>query len=184
MSAQQAVLDNALLASAQIIEKTIDEKLRELDEMTDDDYMKLKQKRFESLKQKHSLKQEWMQKGHGKVMDVRDAKEFFQHVKDNKYVVVLFYRPSNSYCDIVLSHLQKIAPKHLETLFIKVDGEQCPIVVEHLKIWMMPTIVCIKNGRTDDSIVGLDDLGGANFTTTTLRKKLLGFGVIEREDDE
>ncbi|EFC40865.1 predicted protein [Naegleria gruberi] len=178
------VLDNALLASAQIIEKSLDEKLKEMDEMTDDDYMMLKQKRMNALKQKNNMKAEFLQKGHGRVMDVTDAKDFFNHVKDNKFCVVLFTRPSNEYCDIVLSHLQKIAQKHLETLFIKVDGEKCPIVVEHLQIWMMPTVVCIKNGRTDNSIVGLDELGGSNFTTPTLRKMLLGFGVIEREEDE
>jgi len=181
---QQQILDNALLTSAKIIENSIDEKLQEMEEMTDDDYMKLRQKRLANLKQKSAMKQEWIQKGHGRIMEVRDAKEFFQHIKDNKLVVVLFTRPSNEYCELVQGHLQKISVKHMETLFLKVDGEQCPIVVEHLQIWMMPTIVCIKNGRTDNSIVGLDDLGGLKFTTGELAKLLLSYGVIEKAEEE
>ncbi|KAL9653104.1 hypothetical protein ABK040_006322 [Willaertia magna] len=174
----------ALLASAKIIEETLDEKLNEMEEMTDEDYLKLRQKRLQSLKNKSKMKQEWVLKGHGKVVDINDATFFFNEVKNNKLVVVLFTRPGNQFAEIVLSHLNKLAPKHLETHFLKVEAEANPILVEHLKIWMIPTIVCIKDGRTDHSIVGLDELGGANFTTVKLEKLLIKCGVMDNLEEE
>lgn len=40
---------------------------------------------------------------------------------------------------------------------------------------MLPTIVLIKGGKTDYSIVGFDDLGGSDdFTTDALESFLIG----------
>jgi hypothetical protein len=82
-------------------------------------------------------------------------------------------------CEIVDSHLATLARKHVETRFIKVNAEKSPFLCERLKIWMLPTIVLIKEGRTDHSIVGFEELGGRDsFTTEDLERLLLKHEVI------
>ena len=42
---------------------------------------------------------------------------------------------------------------------------------EKLHIWMMPTMVLVKDRKTQHSIVGFDELGGTeNFSTRDLGK--------------
>jgi hypothetical protein len=44
---------------------------------------------------------------------------------------------------------------------------------------MLPTIVLIKAGKTDYSIVGFDDLGGSDdFTTETLEAFLMSKDIL------
>lgn len=38
--------------------------------------------------------------------------------------------------------------------------EKSPFLVERLQIWCMPSIVLIKDGKTDHTIQGFDELGG------------------------
>lgn len=71
-------------------------------------------------------------------------------------------------------HLAGLARKHIETKFIRVDAEKSPFLAERLKIWMLPTVVLIKDGKTDHSIVGFDELGGKDeFPTAVLEQLLL-----------
>jgi hypothetical protein len=52
---------------------------------------------------------------------------------------------------------------------VKVDAEKSPFLVERLNVWMLPTLVLCKNGKTEHSIVGFDELGGDDdFATETL----------------
>ena len=93
--------------------------------------------------------------------------------------MVHFYRPATRRCEIVDKHMAILARKHLETKFMRVDAERSPFLAEKLKIWMLPTMVIVKNGKTEHSIVGLDELGGGdNFTTETLEQVLLQHGAV------
>ena len=93
--------------------------------------------------------------------------------------MVHFYRPSTRRCEIMDKHLTLLARKHIETRFIRIDAEKSPFVTEKLKIWMLPTLVLIKDGKTDHSIVGFDELGGSdNFTTAQLEAVLLKHDVV------
>ena len=57
--------------------------------------------------------------------------------------------------------------------------ERSPYIVEKLKIWALPTIVLIKAGKTEHSIVGFDELGGGDdWTTAQLEALLLAHGVL------
>jgi len=72
-----------------------------------------------------------------------------------------------------------LAAKHMETKFLRVNAEKAPFLVEKLHIWMLPTIVCVKEGKTDHSIVGFDELGGKDdFATEDLEALLHGHGVL------
>lgn len=43
---------------------------------------------------------------------------------------------------------------------------------------MLPTIAIIKNEKTTDYIVGLDELGGADFPLDVLEARLVNAGVL------
>ena len=63
--------------------------------------------------------------------------------------------------------------------FLKVNSERCPFLCERLHIWMMPTIVLVKGGKTEHSIVGFDELGGHDdFTTEQLEGLLVSHEVL------
>jgi hypothetical protein len=42
-----------------------------------------------------------------------------------------------------------MAISHQETRFVFVDAENSPAICEHLKIWMLPSLVLIVDKRTD-----------------------------------
>jgi thioredoxin-like negative regulator of GroEL len=117
--------------------------------------------------------------GHGQYTECHDQKQFFDDLKKEARAVVHFYRPATRRCEVVDKHLTALARKHLETKFLRVDAEKSPFLAERLKIWMLPTLVLVKQGRTEHSIVGFDELGGSdNFTTAQLEQLLLQYDVL------
>ncbi|CAN0201109.1 unnamed protein product, partial [Ectocarpus fasciculatus] len=63
-------------------------------------------------------------------------------------MAVHFYRPTTQRCQIVDGHLERLAQKHVETRFCKIDAEKSPYLTEKLNIFVMPTILLIKGGHT------------------------------------
>lgn len=62
---------------------------------------------------------------------------------------------------------------------MRVDAEKSPFIAERLKIWMLPTLVLVKDGKTEHSVVGFDELGGGdNFPTSALEQLLLKHDVV------
>jgi hypothetical protein len=80
---------------------------------------------------------------------------------------------------VVDKHLSILAKEHLETKFLKLDAEKSPFLCERLRIFMLPTIAIIKNGKAEDYVVGFDELGGKDdFPTEVLEERLARTGVI------
>jgi len=101
-------------------------------------------------------------------------------VKKSDKAVVHFYRESNTPCKVIDKHLFNFARTHLETRFLKINAEKSPFLTERLKIWMLPTLVLIKNGKTEHSIIGLDEVGGTeDFPAELLEWKLGSYGVLD-----
>lgn len=93
--------------------------------------------------------------------------------------MVHFYRPATRRCEIIDKHLTALARKHIETKFVRIDAEKSPFVAERLKIWMLPTVVLVRDGKTDHSIVGFDELGGGDdFPTEALEQLLLKHEMV------
>ena len=106
-------------------------------------------------------------------------KRFFEELKGSNRAVVHFYRPTTRRCEIVDKHLFPLARKHVETKFVRVNAEKAPYLVEKLHIWMLPTLVCVKDGKTDHSIVGFDEMGGRDdLESSTLEAVLLKHGAV------
>ena len=100
-------------------------------------------------------------------------------------MVVHFYRGVTPRCEIVDAHFQKLAPTHLETRFVKINAEKNMFLVERLGIIMMPTIVLIKDGKTEHSLRGFDEMGGTDdFTTDVMAYVLSQHGVLNYEADK
>jgi thioredoxin-like negative regulator of GroEL len=55
-------------------------------------------------------------------------------------------------------HLGKLAPRHIESKFVKIDSDKCPFFVEKLKVRTMPTVLIFKDGVAAEKIRGFEDL--------------------------
>ena len=56
-------------------------------------------------------------------------------------------------------------------------------MVEKLGVILLPTIVLIKNGKTDHAIHGFDEFGGTDdFTTQDMAYVLSTYGMIKPEE--
>jgi hypothetical protein len=196
-----AATAQALLQSAQAQERNLDAELMQFDRLLDDEegLEALRQRRLEQMKKQHSEVKRWKDLGHGEYVelgggqDSRDvAKGFFEASKQSERLVVHFYRPSTRFCDVFHAHLTKLAPKHLETKFVKINVEDCDhqgggasFLVERLGVVMMPTLVLVKNRKAFHHIQGFDELGGADdFSETALAFVLGRHGILTPRDDE
>ena len=120
-----------------------------------------------------------MTQGHGQYTEITEEKEFFDICKKSNKVVCHYFRDSTFRCKIVDKHLIILAPKHLETRFIKLNVERAPFLCDRLRIRVLPTISCVIDSITKDYIKGFDELGGDDdFSTEMLEWRLGVAGVI------
>lgn len=180
----QNALEGHLLKATQVMEQQLDAEIERLDKFDEDDFEVLRQKRMDALKKSQQQKQDWMSQGHGKYSEVADEKEFFDACKKSKKVVCHFYRDSTFRCKIVDKHMEILAPKYLETRFIKINAEKCKFLVDRLRIVVLPTICIAIDGKTQDYVVGFDDMGGKDeFPTEMLEWRLGRANVINYSGD-
>lgn len=173
-----------ILAVAEEQERQLDEKLRQLETMDEDDFEALRQKRRQEMQKKMSQEQAWRQLGHGRYAEMTDTKDFFNAAKKSERMVVHFYRGVTPRCEIIDAHLQRLAEKHVETRFVKVNAEKNPFLVERLHIIMLPTLVLCKDGKTQHSIIGFDEFGGTDdFDTEDVAYILAQHGVLHYDGD-
>eukprot|EP01065_Artemidia_motanka_P043658 TRINITY_DN608_c0_g1_i3.p1 TRINITY_DN608_c0_g1~~TRINITY_DN608_c0_g1_i3.p1 ORF type:complete len:189 (+),score=76.10 TRINITY_DN608_c0_g1_i3:88-654(+) len=171
-----------VLKAAEIIEEQIDSEIKKLDDMDDDDMESIRERRRRQLKQMQAQKDKWMRKGHGVVQEIQSPEMFFEFAKQNERVVVHFYRSATDRCRIVDQHLEKIAPRHWETLFARVDAEKVAGLAERFNVFMLPTIMLIEGGKTHHSIIGFDEFGGKDtFPTSRMEAVLAHQGMINEK---
>ncbi len=81
--------------------------------------------------------------------------DFFNVVKKHSRIVLHFARSATERCKILDKHLALLAPRHPETLFIKLDVEKCPFLCTRLGVKVPsrllplsplppPAISCVK----------------------------------------
>lgn len=126
------------------------------------------------MKQAATQRQEWISKGHGTYTELPGEKEFFDVCKESTKIVCHFFRSTTFRCKIFDKHLSLLAPKHLETRFVKVDVERAPFLCERLKIKILPTLLIVINNVTKDHIRGFDELGGTDDFSTEMLEWRLG----------
>jgi thiol-disulfide isomerase/thioredoxin len=173
-----------ILKAAEAEEKALDAKLASIENLDEDDFEALRQRRKLELQKKMRQEQDWRQLGHGRYLEVADTKDFFNSAKKSQRVIAHFYRGVTPRCQIVDAHFEKLAAKHVETRFLKIDAEKNPFLVERLEVIVLPTIVLIKDGRTEHSIRGFDEFGGTDdFSTQDMAYVLSTHGMLNFELD-
>eukprot|EP00611_Tribonema_gayanum_P005582 TRINITY_DN147_c0_g1_i1.p4 TRINITY_DN147_c0_g1~~TRINITY_DN147_c0_g1_i1.p4 ORF type:complete len:138 (-),score=36.80 TRINITY_DN147_c0_g1_i1:166-579(-) len=99
-------------------------------------------------------------------------------------MAVHFYRPTTARCAIVDARMERLAPRHVETRFCRIDAEKSPYLVEKLNIVVMPTILLVKDGKTVHQIRGFDELGGTDdFHEDMLAWVISQYGCCKFEGD-
>lgn len=167
------------------VERSIDN-----DEEFEDD-PELQRLRERRLKQLQSQKEERLSnigKGHGQYREISQD-EFLTEVTGSLRVVCHFYHRDFQRCKIMDMHIAKLAPKHIEAKFVKIDGEKAPFFVEKLKVRTMPTLVCFEDGVAKEKVMGFEGLSDTmpagkedEWPTVYLAKLLADKGVLDREN--
>ncbi|XP_061827243.1 thioredoxin domain-containing protein 9 [Nerophis lumbriciformis] len=172
-------ITKVLVQSAKLAEDQVDAELTKLNQMDEDDFERMRERRLEALKKAQKQKQEWLSKGHGEYREIPSEKEFFSEVKESKNVVCHFYKNSTFRCKILDKHLAILAKKHVETKFIKLNVEKAPFLTERLRIKIIPTLALLIDGKSKDYVVGFADLGNTDeFSTEVLEWRLGCASVI------
>jgi len=172
-----------MLAVAQAQEAALDAQLASMGELDEDDFEALRQKRKINLQRQMRQEQDWRQLGHGRYSEMTDTKDFFNSAKKSSRMLVHFYRGVTPRCQIVDAHFERLAAQHVEARFVKIDAEKNPFLVERLGVIILPTIVLIKDGKTDHAIHGFDEFGGTDdFTTADMAFVLANYGMIKPDE--
>lgn len=191
---------SAILQTATAIqEKVVDDELKFYDSLLSDDSAleRLRAKRLQSMQQAANAQRKYRDAGHGSYdelqtsqQDARDVAEtFFAATKTSERLVVHFYRPTSEYCDVYHKLLNELAPKHMETRFMKINVQDCAekavmFLVDRLKIRVMPTVVLIHKRQVVHQLLGFDEVpGGAEATPSQLAKALYEHKMVEWRDE-
>ena len=175
---------NSILASALKEEAELDAKLAQMDAAMDEDTFEALRQKRKLLMQKQMRKDADMrQLGHGRYSELTDTKEFFQAAKKSARMIVHFYRGTTPRCEIVDAHFEKLAHRHVECRFVKLNAEKNPFLVEKFGIILLPTMVLIKDGKTDHAIHGFDEFGGTDdFSTDVVAYVLAAHGMVNPDN--
>eukprot|EP00002_Diphylleia_rotans_P033343 TRINITY_DN707_c0_g1_i2.p1 TRINITY_DN707_c0_g1~~TRINITY_DN707_c0_g1_i2.p1 ORF type:complete len:153 (+),score=37.63 TRINITY_DN707_c0_g1_i2:66-524(+) len=125
----------------------------------------LVQKQLEALKSK----------GHGEYREIV-SDQFLPEVTAANWVVCHFFKDDFNRCKILDRHLKELAAKHIKTKFLKISAPDAPFFVAKLNVKVLPTLCFFIGGVCVDRIVGFEDLGGDNFTSATLAKRIAKAG--------
>lgn len=178
------VLNEQLIQVTKNIEKQVDATIEQIDNLDSQDLAALRKHRIKELQKEEEQKKIWLMNGHKEYEELPEEKSFFDVLKKSDNVVIHFYTNTSERCKILDMHLKILAPKHIETKFVKLNAEKCPFLAERLKIKVIPTIVLISKSIMVDRIVGFTDLGNTDeFTTETLEWRIAQNDIIKYEGD-
>ncbi|EKX33241.1 hypothetical protein GUITHDRAFT_120556 [Guillardia theta CCMP2712] len=172
-------LENAiqynLMKAASVMEKQVceinvidlsmvDEKIKHLDDLDSDEIEQLREKRVRRLKKIQYLQNKWRAMGTGDYVQVseRDLFSMFRHHK---------------------RHLSQLAVEHVETMFVKVDVEKAPFLVEKLKVKVLPCMKLMKDEQVFKTLIGFEEFGNRDeFKTRELAICLARYEMIRHPD--
>mmetsp|Transcript_25729 Transcript_25729/g.73952 ORF Transcript_25729/g.73952 Transcript_25729/m.73952 type:complete len:185 (+) Transcript_25729:79-633(+) len=175
------VIADVVVAAAKEKEAEIDEEISRLDQLKQDDLEDIRRKRLEQMKASHADRKQKMAAGHGEYQMIEE-KEFFDVAKKSDKIVVHFWRESTWRCEIMDKHLRQLAPKHWGTRFVKINAEKAQYLAERLHIWVLPSLVLCKGGKTDHTVVGFSEFKtGDEVSTEEVEELLARWGIINQD---
>ena len=169
----QQMVDQQLAQTLLSVEAALDDEINKVDNLDEDDLSRIKAKRIEEMKKKAEQQASNKFNGHGSLAKINDQQEFFGACKKSDKVVCIFTRNSNKYGKAMLEHAELLAQRHLEARFIWVDAENAPFLTERLNIYMLPTIVCIKDNKVHKQHNGLNEIDGSGKYSSGMLEYLL-----------
>ncbi len=167
------VMEMAAAQTLLAVEAALDAEIEKTENLDDDDYNRIKQKRIAEMKRKAEQEQQNVSNGHGTLSKINDQQEFFAAAKASARMVVIFTRNSNKYGKAMLEHMTLLSGKHLEARFMWVDAENAPFLTDRLNIYMLPTIVCIKDNKVHKQHNGLNEIDGSGKYSSGMLEYLL-----------
>mmetsp|Transcript_43885 Transcript_43885/g.53816 ORF Transcript_43885/g.53816 Transcript_43885/m.53816 type:complete len:245 (-) Transcript_43885:85-819(-) len=141
----------------------------------------IQEQRKNELKKQWKNKQKNISKGNAGRYEEYDERQMLKEAsKQNINMIIHFYADTIPRGLIVDEHFKKLAPKHMETKFIKLNARKSPFLVNKWKIKTLPSICIIQNGYLTDKIIGFDDFGGIDeFPTAAMERRFAKSGAIK-----
>ncbi|GAB4835501.1 Thioredoxin domain-containing protein plp3b, variant 2 [Ancistrocladus abbreviatus] len=158
----------------------------DLDELMDDPELeRLHAERTAALKKEAEKRQALKKQGHGEYREITEG-DFLAEVTRSELVVCHFYHKEFYRCKIMDKHLRSLAPKYIDTKFIKLDAENAPFFVAKLAVKTLPCVILFRKGIAVDRLIGFQDIGGKDdFSTRSLENLLIKKGIIaEKKNDD
>lgn len=84
--------EQAVLQTLGAVEAAVDQNVKTMDGLGEEDYERLREKRLREMKERQKKIIGWRQLGHGTYSEINDEKEFFEVAKKSENVLVHFYR--------------------------------------------------------------------------------------------
>ncbi|CAM9910203.1 unnamed protein product, partial [Ectocarpus sp. 12 AP-2014] len=122
-----------------------------------DKICRIRESRLREMKRVHEARAENIAKGHGQYREIFQD-EFLPEVTSSEKVVVHFYHKDFQRCKVMDMRLGDLAPRHLETKFLRIDAEKAPFFVQKLQVKILPTVICFIDGVAVHNIIGFDGL--------------------------
>lgn len=117
----------------------------------------IREQRMKSLKSEQRETIDQVSKGHGQLRDIVQD-DFINEMTSSDRVIVHFYHRDFERCKVMDHHLRKLAQRHLETKFVRIDAEKTPFFTAKLIIETLPTVCCFMEGVCRGKIIGYDGL--------------------------
>ncbi|GAA6064347.1 hypothetical protein JCM10212_004673 [Sporobolomyces blumeae] len=157
--------------------------LEELEEELDNDFDLggFREKRMVELKAQLDAAQRRQDSGYGQYTEVKVEKSLLDMTAKAGRSVVHFFHPDFRRCKIMDKHLERLAEKHTDTLFVKADVANMPFLVSKLGVKVLPCVVGFVDGISKMKLVGFEELeGGDDFATKTLEIGMIHCGVLNK----
>ncbi|GAA5896908.1 Plp1p [Sporobolomyces salmoneus] len=156
--------------------------LEELEEELDNDFELggFREKRMMELKAQIDAAQRRQESGYGQYSEIK-VEKVLCHDRKAPRSVVHFFHPDFRRCKIMDKHLERLAEKHTDTLFLKADVANVPFLVNKLGVKVLPCVIGFAEGNSKMKLVGFDELdGGDDFNTKTLEIGMVQCGVLNK----
>ncbi|KAL8807240.1 MAG: hypothetical protein Q9223_004494 [Gallowayella weberi] len=156
-----------------------------LDSLEDDPaFQSFREQRLQQLHEEFTRAKQLRNREHGQYTEIKIEKDLMDIVNtDAELCVVHFFKSDFHRCGIMDGHLERLAPLHLDTRFLKINVDNAPFLVTKLKVQVLPCVIAFKKGVSVDRIIGFEGLGYSEdtFSTKDLERKLLRSGSLVRE---
>lgn len=123
----------------------------------DPEVQRIRDSRIREMKRVYEARAENIAKGHGQYRDIVQD-EFLPEVTSSEKVIVHFYHKDFARCKVMDMRLGELAPRHLESKFLRIDAEKTPFFVEKLQVKILPTVICFIDGIAVHHIIGFEGL--------------------------